>query len=64
MGIDCGPPPEIKHFYSKEILWHFSCDVCKGWWTISDWEAKDTIACPHCTTLAKVVEASTFMRRL
>ena len=22
--------------YSKEIIWHFTCYFCKGWWSIAD----------------------------
>lgn len=38
--------------YSTEILTHFQCDDCKGWWTIGDYHivAQKTkkLYCPHC----------------
>ena len=44
--------------YSKEILWHFTCYDCKGWWSIaaSDsiiddaWHPNNSknLYCPHC----------------
>lgn len=35
---------------SKETIWHFVCDSCKGWWSIAnsdDWKPKK-LFCPHC----------------
>jgi len=35
---------------SKEILWHFVCSYCKGWWSIAvmdGWKPKKMF-CPHC----------------
>ena len=39
--------------YSKEILWHFTCEFCKGWWSVAasdKWHPKDApvVVCPHC----------------
>ena len=47
--------------YSKEIIWHFTCYFCKGWWSIAaseDWQPNASIGfslaavknfyCPHC----------------
>ena len=50
--------------YSKEILWHFTCEFCKGWWSIAASEAHPQVVpsqetewypkvakklfCPHC----------------
>ena len=39
--------------YSKEIIWHFTCYFCKGWWSIAandDWQPKNNLYCPHCGT--------------
>jgi ribosomal protein L33 len=35
---------------SFEIIWHFSCEECKGWWSIAasdKWKPKK-LFCPHC----------------
>ena len=49
--------------YSKEILWHFTCKFCKGWWSMSatdGWEAPGlavkNLYCPHCGTDQKIDE--------
>ena len=50
--------------YSKETLWHFTCEFCKGWWSIAAAEAHPQVIpaqaiewypdvakklfCPHC----------------
>ena len=38
--------------YSTEILTHFQCDDCKGWWTVADYHAApkktEKRYCPHC----------------
>ena len=37
--------------YSKEVIWHFSCYDCKGWWSIAatdGWEPRKNLYCPHC----------------
>lgn len=40
--------------YSKEILYHFSCDKCGGWWTIGDFQNFDfELYCPHCNHKSK-----------
>jgi hypothetical protein len=34
----------------KEIIWHFSCKECKGWWSIAvmdKWQPKK-LFCVHC----------------
>jgi transcription elongation factor Elf1 len=34
----------------KEILWHFTCLKCNGWWSIAvmdNWQPKK-LFCPHC----------------
>jgi len=34
----------------KETNWHFTCNYCKGWWSIAnsdDWIPKK-LYCPHC----------------
>ena len=49
---------------SKEIIWHFTCDSCSGWWSIAASEAHPQVVpaqetewypkvakklfCPHC----------------
>jgi len=35
---------------TSEIIWHFTCDSCKNWWSISSmdgWKPKK-LYCPHC----------------
>ena len=41
--------------YSKkrETIWHFTCDICKGWWSIAEgteWKpyGPKNLYCPHC----------------
>lgn len=36
---------------SKEIIWHFTCDSCSGWWSIaaSDHWLPKKLFCPHCS---------------
>ena len=38
--------------YSKEVLWHFTCEFCKGWWSIAasdEWHPSDKVLyCSHC----------------
>ena len=37
----------------KETIWHFTCKICKGYWTIAsmdDWQPKK-LYCPHCGKL-------------
>ena len=39
--------------YSKEIIWHFTCYFCKGWWSIAsddDWQpnTSENFYCTHC----------------
>ncbi len=39
--------------YCIEVLYHFRCRHCEGWWTIGDWQpGTAAIRCPHCGTLA------------
>lgn len=33
---------------SKEVLVHFQCSECKGWWTIGDAPERDHWFCPWC----------------
>lgn len=35
---------------SKEIIWHFTCNACNGFWSIAvmdEWVPKK-LYCPHC----------------
>jgi len=37
----------------KETIWHFTCEDCKGYWTIAsmeEWQPKK-LFCPHCGKL-------------
>ena len=39
----------------KESIWHFTCDHCKGFWSIATmdaWYPKE-LYCTHCGTLNK-----------
>jgi hypothetical protein len=47
--------------FSKEILYHFVCEKCKGWWSIALTDAwkPSKLYCPHCGYLNNfVVERS------
>jgi hypothetical protein len=47
-------PPAPKHTRSTEKLHHFSCGVCKKWWSIGDAPLrKKEWYCPWCGTKAK-----------
>jgi hypothetical protein len=38
---------------SKEVIWHFNCEYCKGFWSIAvmdEWSPKE-LYCPHCGKL-------------
>ena len=45
---------KAPHKYSIEKLYHFTCGVCKKWWSIADFqevegfESIHKITCPHC----------------
>ena len=34
--------------FSKEILTHFNCTICKKWWSVGDWQPEQNMCCPHC----------------
>jgi len=39
--------------YSKETIWHFTCEFCKNWWSIAasdEWHptTEKNLYCPHC----------------
>jgi len=41
--------------YSKETIWHFTCEFCKGWWSVAaldEWQlgtlTLTKFFCPHC----------------
>ncbi len=51
----------MTYIRSKEIIWHFSCYDCKGWWSIAatdGWEPQKSIYCPHCGKNQSSVEDS------
>jgi hypothetical protein len=37
-----------RYNYSIEMLVHFRCSVCSGWWSIGDAKVDRTYFCPHC----------------
>lgn len=45
-------------FFSKEILYHYHCDYCDKWWSISDLEPRSRLTsfCPHCGVCQSIVE--------
>ncbi len=40
----------VKHGYSIEVLYHFSCGKCQNWWSIGDFQSgkNNHLTCPHC----------------
>jgi hypothetical protein len=42
--------------YTKEILYHFNCEECKKWWSVSDFtlsgDPKQKMSCPHCNRIS------------
>lgn len=42
--------------YSMEVLYHFACGECFGWWSMSDDEGElvREFTCPHCKFSATV----------
>lgn len=45
---------ETVHLQTTELLHHFNCGSCKGWWSIGDWVPIVNLYCPHCGMLGKV----------
>ena len=39
---------------SIEVLAHFNCPECTGWWSVSEWECEPVVCCPHCGEPLKV----------
>lgn len=37
-----------QYDYSTEVLMHYRCCLCNGWWSISDGATDCTFYCPHC----------------
>ena len=56
----------MKHEYTVEILYHFTCGSCKNWWSYAltsimgeddEWQTKGperSVFCPHCGDSADV----------
>jgi len=46
--------------YCKEVLYHFSCGLCKKWFSIGDYDPDEKFGnklhCPHCGELQDVEE--------
>ena len=43
---------------TKEIIWHFVCSSCSGWFSIAvmdGWKPK-TLWCPHCGVKQEVLD--------
>lgn len=34
--------------FSRELLMHYQCSLCKGWWSIGDGRSYGGYFCPHC----------------
>ncbi len=39
-------PTEI--FYATEIIYHYQCPNCDGWWSVADTAPAQLTHCPHC----------------
>ena len=52
--------------YSKEILYHFSCEVCYNWWSYPSIKEVDfdikTWFCPHCLHEHKPPHRGVFLK--
>ena len=46
--------------YTIENLYHFNCEECKKWWTVSDYEItgepNQKMTCPHCNRISIIEE--------
>ena len=40
--------------YSVETLYHFSCQCCEKWWSISNFEFRRIITCPYCGSRSSI----------
>jgi len=43
----------MNYSKKKETIWHFTCNICKGWWSIAEgteWKPNGpkNLYCPHC----------------
>ncbi len=52
---------QVKHKFSKEILYHFNCGKCNKWWSVSDYhllsiDNNKKVTCPHCKHTEKMIE--------
>jgi len=48
---------------SKETILHFTCEECRGWWSIAvmdNWVPKE-LTCPHCSKKSLVKETVAFL---
>lgn len=34
--------------FSRELLMHYQCSLCNGWWSIGDGRSYGGYFCPHC----------------
>jgi len=44
---------------SKETILHFTCEMCRGWWSIAvmdNWVPKE-LTCPHCSKKSPMKDA-------
>ncbi len=43
----------------KETILHFTCEMCRGWWSIAvmdNWVPKE-LTCPHCSKKSPIKDA-------
>lgn len=40
--------------FSREILMHYQCPLCNGWWSIGDGRSYGGYFCPHCGSWLEV----------
>jgi|10_taG_2_1085330.scaffolds.fasta_scaffold33788_3 C4-type Zn-finger protein len=59
---------QVKHKFSKEILYHFNCGKCNKWWSIADYHlfynnvpeneemVHSLMICPYCGHKETLIE--------